>query len=284
MKYRPIFIASTGRAGSTLLMKILASHPEIVVRTLFPYETRAAQYYYIADREQINITNFAPIVWNNTEYRPFQGNDTQSHLWSQKQTSLDNQHPQESFEAYYSFVNKLESKNQLSASNFAEKLIGLSLIRPMLASFPQTKIVFLSRDPRDTFFSIKSFNKKRGYLSFGEEHGDFVLFNNIINFYKHCRNMQDKLEKRSYISIKYEDLIGSKTTTTYKLFESLDLEITNSRVVDIVDNAFTDSSKSLQHKTTSNAQSSIARWKQETDKEILEMFEQFENSIVEVGY
>ncbi len=282
MKYKPILVASTGRAGSTLLMKILASHPEISVRSLFPYETRASQYYYICDREGINPTEFAPVTWNNFEYRPFQANDKQSTLWSQKQKSLEQQPEANLSEAYYSFVSGIENKAQVKY--FAEKLVGLSLVKPMINWFTASKIIFLKRDPRDTFFSIKSFNKKRGYLSFGEQQGESALLANIIGFYKHSQKIKQSLDRDKDLDLEYEQLITKKMATISQLFQALNLDYSDRQVLSTIENAFAESPETLKHKTSSDLHHSMSRWKREADKRILEIFASFEKDFEQIGY
>lgn len=282
MKYRRILVASTGRAGSTLLMKILASHSEIVVRSLFPYETRASQYYYLANQKKVKMIDFAPITWNNTEYRPFQANDRQSTLWSQQQTTPNNQQSDHFSEAYYSFVSELENKPL--AKCFAEKLIGLSLVKPMIDSFSETKVVFLQRDPRDTFFSIKSFNKKRGYLSFGEQQGEHALFANIIGFYKHCQRLRKTLNQENYINIKYENLVTEKMATISQLFKKLDMDNSERQVLAAIEYAFAESPESLNHKTSNNVSASMSRWKLEADEPVLEIFASFKKELELMNY
>ena len=283
MKHRPILVASTGRAGSTLLMKVLASHPEIIVRSLFPYETRASQYYYICNFEEMDTANFNPINWNGIEYRPFQGNDKKSAFWSQQQTQKGWEKQQVNLsDEYYSFVAELEDKPL--AKSFAEKLVGLSLVEPMINSFPESKVIFLQRDPRDTFFSVKSFNQKRGYVSFGEEKGEATLFTNIISFYKYSQKLKKTLSQVNYINLKYEQLVTEKMATISQLFNSLDVDNSDRQVLAAIKYAFAESPESLKHKTSTNVSASMSRWKREADDQVLEIFASFQKDLEQIGY
>ena len=42
---QPIMVTSPGRSGSTLLMRMLAEHPDIIVHERFPYETNVFSYW-----------------------------------------------------------------------------------------------------------------------------------------------------------------------------------------------------------------------------------------------
>ena len=42
---QPIMVTSLGRSGSTLLMRMLAEHPDIIVHERFPYESRVCSYW-----------------------------------------------------------------------------------------------------------------------------------------------------------------------------------------------------------------------------------------------
>ncbi|MDJ0632815.1 MAG: sulfotransferase [Xenococcaceae cyanobacterium MO_188.B29] len=283
MQYIPIFVASTGRAGSTLTMKIMASHPQILVRSLFPYETRTSQYYYICHLQGIEWVNFTPLKLGGIEYRPFQGNDKESSLWSQKQEQKKlEEYGINLTEEYYHFVAEQEHKPQ--AKSFAEKLVGLPLVKQMIDSLKEYKIIFLQRDPRDTFFSIKSFNKKRGYVSFGEEQGDRTMFSNLIGFYKQYQQLQKSLNKESYINLKYEDLLTEKMATISKLFQSLNVDYSDRQVLDTIKYAFAESPESFQHQTSSSIQGSLSRWKQEADDRTLKMFASFHDELQQIGY
>lgn len=61
MRYNPIFVVSTGRSGSSMLMRLFSFHPQILVRSVFPYESRAFQNYYLASRNGLSHADFSPI-------------------------------------------------------------------------------------------------------------------------------------------------------------------------------------------------------------------------------
>ncbi len=282
MKFKPIFLSSSGRAGSTLLMKILSCHSQIAIRTLFPYETRASQYYYLSHLQNQESSLFLPLKLDGIEYRPFQGNDKQSIAWSDQHREIVlEENGVNLIEHYYHFVSKIENKPQ--ALCFAEKLIGLPLVKQMAIHFKDSKVIFLRRDPRDTFFSIKSFNKKRGFMSFGEEAGDEVMFSRLISYYKGTMKFAESLGSRAVI-LHYENLISSKHDTLVYLFKSLGLDYSEPQIAEIIDTAFEESKEVAFHRTTNEEKSSLARWKQEVNQDILSVFNKYENVLDVLGY
>ncbi len=88
-----------------------------------------------------------------------------------------------------------------------EKFIGLDLLRLMRA-FDATDIVlpiFLLRDPRAVFISVKRFNARRGYASFNDDGDDARLFATI------CRFEQQQLKEQARLGgvvCRYEALIA----------------------------------------------------------------------------
>jgi hypothetical protein len=283
VKYQPLFIASTGRAGSTLMMRILSCHPEILIRTLFPYETRAAQYYYISSFQEQKLPTFLPVKFKNAEYRPFNSKiDAESLAWSKKHNNVDlGKNGQNIINEYYIFLSEIENKSE--AIYYAEKTIGLSLMKEITQSLENSKVIFLRRDPRDTFFSIKSFNAKRGSLTFGEEDGEEALFSRLITFYKVSIKLIETLKERAVV-IRYEDMMINNYETLLLLFKKLGLNHKQEVINSIVDSAFLVDKNTKQHCTTSKGESSVSRWKQNANSRHLEMFDEFKKTLEILGY
>ena len=283
MNLQPLFLASTGRAGSTLMMKILSHHPGIAVRTIFPYEIRAAQYYYIfANHNSDDVSLFSPIKFKNAQFRAFLNKDTESIAWTEEQEFVElEENGVNLIDKYYSFVSTIEDKP--NAKYFAEKCIGLNLVRQMSSSFPSSKIIFLRRDPRDTFFSAKSFNAKRGSLKFGEQNGDEAMFQNIVSFYEKSIKFVRVLKDRAVI-VKYENLLNNKKETLSKLFKSLELDYAENTIKDIIDSAFIATKETDKHRTTTEEKNSISRWEREASSEDLAIFNKSQDTLTLLDY
>ena len=132
----------------------------------------------------------------------------------------------------------------------------------------KAKNLFLLRDPRDEMVSIKSFNDKRGFNSFGWHVGD----TDISYAHKICRDRRkflqnlmafDANERRMYI--RYEDLILDGNTQTDRLSRWLDQSLSFKRAT---------SNKQIQekHMTSGTPSASVGRWKKELSSDVQQIF------------
>lgn len=282
MNLTPIYLVSSGRSGSTLLMKILSLHPQILVRSIFPYETRASQYYYLSYQQGKKQSSFSLLEFKNAVYRPFPLKDKDSAKWSESQSSTElTELGHNLTESYYSFLSVLEKKEKVSY--FAEKAKGIHLCKLMTENFPNSKVIFLYRDPRDIFISAKLFNKKRGNSRFGGDKGDHAMYSQIIRFLKTAKKFSKNLGDRA-VTITYEYLIEDKKNAIKALFEGLDIELNEDKVEKIAQVAFEKTEESEKHKTTEEAKKSVERWRDEVDEETNEIFKKFSNEIEDLGY
>jgi hypothetical protein len=88
-----------------------------------------------------------------------------------------------------------------------EKFIGFDLIRMIRAFDIGNNVlpVFLLRDPRDVFLSVRRFNARRGYASFNDTGDDARLFETI------CRFEEQQIKEQARIGgvlCRYEALIS----------------------------------------------------------------------------
>ena len=271
-------LSSYGRSGSTLLMKVLSKHPQIVVRTLHPFETRAAQYYFVCSNHRRESPSYEPVLYGNVEYLPHQGADEKSRAWrvTEGSPSLDN-HGFEFACKYYQFVAKLEGKQ--GVNTIAEKVVGLQVVEELLDAFgTRARAIYLFRDPRDVFLSVKAFNEKRGFLSFGEERGDEELLLSIIHFQKAAaQSVLNDPERR--LAASYENLLERRVATVTRVFEGLHLGADDDIVDKVVAEAFKQDRHFLEHSTSQSSESSVRRWITCENAEARKLFERFDENI-----
>ena len=145
----------------------------------------------------------------------------------------------------------------------------------------QAKNLFLLRDPRDEMVSIKSFNDKRGFNSFGWLDAD----TDISYAHKICKNRRVFLqniisfeanERRMYV--RYEDLILDGSNQTERLSSWLDQSLSFKKAT---------SNKQIQekHMTSGTPSASVGRWKKELSNDVLQIFsKELGTELSELGY
>jgi len=145
---------------------------------------------------------------------------------------------------------------------FAEKTP--TNVPDILASIMTTKNIYLLRDPRDEFLSIRSFNHKRGFKGFGwlEDESEISFVNRFCKHRKHFLGQFLKLkEGEDSIKILYETLVSDPISQQKRLSSWLDLKLDHEKV-----------ERRDQHATSSSAQVSVEKWKKELSEELLTVF------------
>lgn len=195
-------VVTYGRTGSTLLMRVLRQHPKILVRGSFPFEARTAQYLYLAQRFGIEPLG-RPLCYDGATYVPAGDQDNTFHeiaLEAVKSARF----PASMRNAYHRIS---ESESRSEAIAVVEKAAGLVLASEMMQQFRNFRSISLIRDPRTTVRSIQAFNRRRGFLSFGEEAGLERLMNLVIAFNLRALELAQNFAGRSLV-VRYEDLLA----------------------------------------------------------------------------
>lgn len=282
MPFTPIFLSSPGRSGSTLVMKVLSLHPQVLVRTVFPYETRAAQYFFIGHRLGHRRATFAPVTFAGPLYRPFHGQDKLSMAWSESQaTTVLEPYGVNLTDAYYRFVARTENKPH--APYFAEKSIGFGILPEMARLFEDARVIFLKRDPRDTFFSYKAFDRKRGHRHFEEEGGDKATYARLMRYHTAARACAKTLGDRA-VEVRYEALISEPASALPRFLEGLGLDCSDELLRRLLDAAFAENDEVKAHRTTRHNRASLRRWQSEADEADIALFETYNEVLEMLGY
>jgi hypothetical protein len=151
---------------------------------------------------------------------------------------------------------------------------------------PQTRVIFLLRDFRDVFCSIRDFNARRGFAAFGREQAE--------SDEEHIRRMAWWLAdfRRELLAwgpdallIRYEDLIRRPEDTLDQLFEGLGLDAHSELIADLLARASAETADSAAHRTSPTAGESIGRWRSELSPGQRETFRAaFGDLLEEFGY
>jgi hypothetical protein len=183
-------------------------------------------------------------------------------------------------DAYAAF---LQTRLLPGGVGIAEKYIGAGVLRLMKSfDFAGTvKPIFLVRDPRDVFISVKQFNDRRGSKDFNAASGDRALFRSICDF----ERMQVAEAGRSgALLCHYEDLIGRRPQTLVALLHYIGASpISEDRVERAWSGLGADESARL-HMTSASPRDSIARWRQDAFAEYRELFAENYEAVLRIGY
>ncbi|MBN9509926.1 MAG: hypothetical protein J0I21_12545 [Alphaproteobacteria bacterium] len=206
-KNLPFFpVCSYGRSGTSLLMNVLRCMDVAVVPPL-PFEDRTAQVCFV-HRLRAEAGGIVPAEQGSA------GADVQAFGAAYHSAlATASKDPAECRQHFSEYV---ESCSKDRKRGIAEKLVGFNLIRVLKALDDSNLVrpIFLIRDPRDIFLSVKDFNTKRGFRSFNDLGDDVRLLRIICHF----EEMQIGLcsQMRGFLCY-YEDLIARRERTLVEL-------------------------------------------------------------------
>lgn len=269
MKLKPVLVHALGRSGTTFLMRLLASHPEIVAHERYPLEFPPFRsLVFPSDTEAARI--LASKRWR------FDGDEKALYQPLAKQGRLTDSDIQRIYE-------QIARNQDKSPSYFAEKCLPTADIFDAMKRSPELRVITLLRDPRDIFVSAHAFNQKRGVKAFAERFADteedIVLYNK-----RHYEALLAKNTSSPHRTmVKYEDLIGDCETVLLSLFAWLGVEASRftTTYVSTRAHALEDGS----HVTSQSAVTSIGRWRKEMPERIVELHRRHFGTILEdLGY
>ena len=283
---KPLILTANGRSGTTWLMGLLARHPQISIYDHYPYERSQAAYFV----QMYRVLTEAPV--DGSEHREFRRNVAEHPdlLTRNPFTSSTNEAAIWYATRYpmgiASCVRRLCSDyywqiaragNKKRARLFAEYILpGMGLTGTFYELWPDTREIMLVRDMRDIFCSIRSFNAKRGYESFGREYyeTDTQYIDTVLA--RAAEDMVDIHRSRGdgLLLVRYEDLVNATHSQLAQILQHLDLDASAAVVADMMQ---TDTI-SGEHMTSSDPARSIGKWRQEIEHDLLELCnERFRN-------
>jgi hypothetical protein len=297
---QPITVISPGRSGSTLLMRMLAEHPDIVVHERFPYEQRVCSYWMHfvqvlatpVDTSQAESFEF----WTDRKRLiPFpsffldpvfagSAGPTVDRWYGSDQVEEFARVAQATVESFYR--EHARWRKRVTPAFFAEKFAPADHIRSIMRQlYPRAREIFLIRDPRDTLVSVRAFDNKRGRGEFAGQlvESDEQLVGMIHNS---IRDLTRLWKSRSQYGslIRYEDLIRSPTEQIRAMLDALELD-SSTNVVDAMVNAGNEATADVNaHRTSPDVGSSIGRWKRDLEPRVQKMCDEaFDGLLDELG-
>jgi hypothetical protein len=285
MGFFPIGIAAGGRNGTTLLMRYLNAHPEIVVHPEYPFE-RALINFGIERFHELTLPIAHRRVSGRGDHTFAMDHGKTAPQASPEEIDVDSVdgkwllrlqvnaagYVRHVVSDYYKEICDTQSK---PAKAFAEKLSDFRhQYTEFLNIFPNGRLIILVRDPRDKFVSQRRFDKKRGF-----DGGWYLDSNGTLG------GFLEILKQQLWIStqllgtfpgratlVRYEDLILDTEQTLRGLLQKLSLESTPAIVDKIIGDIKRENSQFSDHCTAVTPQESVLRWKTDLEEEIAAVF------------
>jgi len=291
----PILVSSTGRSGTTLLMQLLGSSPQIVFNRAYPFEVRYLSYLLrwslILDEEWKPSDNwnpgealkppgsgrlFGPFPYANISLWPAKGLSSMCFetAWKGFSQVMISSVIENNKEAYSREDNKEVSYPQY----YAEKIFPWAFEYLERQTIPFNSI-FLVRDPRDVFLSVSAFNQQRGIDRFGRSSGDSDLeyAKRLTGSYKNIHNHK-VLSSPTCVVVKYEQLVTDLAGQAQRLSDWLGVKL-NAEMVKNQEENF------KHHMTSTSPEASVERWRREMSQELNDFFvEQLGEELRYFGY
>lgn len=278
----PILVRTFGRTGSTLLMQILGTSTRIVFEREYPFEHRYLAYAY----QLANVVRLPPDAnpdWNNDVV--FRGGEPYvAQLPYGEMKVLDKEALADDlivpiWQQFSQNMRKTSGIDVASPAYYAEK--APHKVADLAVSKLGGRAIYLLRDPRDQMVSIKSFNQKRGFNSFGWTENDTDISYGRKLCQRHKQFMQNILSSRDSeqrINVRYEDLIQNGEAEVARISDWLGVPLNYSEAIN-------DTHIRDLHMTSADYSKSVERWRHELDDDVKEIFhKEIGSELTELGY
>jgi len=289
---QPLLVTSMARTGTTWLMRLLFEMPSVVVEGGHPYETRAARYWMhaltvLGEPARMPLgraSGFMADPHRVGGYPRFGGGrpeDARRANWFDR-SYLEHLASffQRTIEAFYTAV-----AQGRPVRYFAEKSLPDHISRVTWELYPETREVFLVRDPRDMVSSMLAFNEKRGYPSFGRER-DIDDAGWLQGLRAGLDRLLASVTERSAptLLLRYEDLIRDPLTSMASVGEYLGIDAGERDLRRAVARASVETPESRAHRTAS-AELSVGQWRERLDPRFKDAVEEAFNDVLpRLGY
>jgi hypothetical protein len=276
-RIQPISLTTLGRTGTTMLTKMLGTHPEILTYRAFQYEPAAAGYWLHVLRSLAEPASYIPQVapplarnegwWlapePPTRYRGIDDPGVENWIGAAGVEAAA-AFCQSRIEALYEELARHLGRGR--PAYFAEKH-GPGWVSTFLPElYPRAREIFVVRDFRDIVCSILAFNAKRGRQLFGRQHvetdAEFIDWMG-----QHASRLVDAWERRGsrgYL-LRYEDLVLRPSETLEGVLEYLALDSSEATIETMLESVSGGDPDMDWHRTSKNAQESVGRWQRELD-------------------
>ncbi len=188
------FIVGIGRSGTTLLMSMLNAHPSIQATP----EVNFFNFFYSSWKDKTEFSkddiNLVTSYLNSYRANNFSGFDFDFDSFSQGSSSSFSELYKKFYESFLYGGNK-----KTCDFYFDKNPINSLYLKQIIEVFPEAKFVFLTRDPRATYLSLKQKKNTKSINIYFNAYR-WLLYNQEVFEYS-------KLYPEKFFIIKYENLI-----------------------------------------------------------------------------
>ncbi len=268
----PLMVTTLGRTGSTILMKVLGTHPDIVSYRPFEHEPRAASYWLgvmstltdpVSYRRQLNPEGTIEGTWwvGTAPPLPRRLRDAALTRWLDVEAVQQiAAFSQSRIEALYKEV--AAGAGIPDARYFAEKFRPDRIPAMAWELYPRAREVVLVRDFRDMVASMFAYNAKRGREGFRRDRFDDdaqYVVEQIKGSVQALAAAWAARRDRAHL-VRYEDLVLAPEETIAALLAYLGLDA-GDNVSAMAEALFAREPETEWHRTTPDPRASIGRWK-----------------------
>jgi hypothetical protein len=226
----PILVAGFGRSGTTALMALLGSAPQVTFDRAPPFEDRYLTYF--AKLAALLERRGFHDAWTGEELCDFDSGRFGGLPWLPPGGGLPARlepPPAEWLQALWALLSDRARWQQPAARFYAEKVPAWvpALARAALpAVWVQT--LYLFRDPRDQFLSANAFMRARGYFGFGRAAADSDtdharnLAHAVLEYFE---NFRADRGRDDCTLVRYEELASERATLAERLARRLVLPL-----------------------------------------------------------
>jgi hypothetical protein len=271
----PVMVTTLGRTGSTILMKVLATHPEVVAYQPFEHEPRVATYWMgvlrsLGDpasyRRQIIPTGTLDGTWWTGADLPLPRRVKDDRLTRWMGVTAVRELAgfcQRRIDGLY--LDVATAEGGAAPRFFAEKFRPDRIPDLMWELYPRAREVILVRDFRDMVASMFAYNAKRGVAGFrrGEyaDDADYVV-KQVAGGVKGLAATWLARRERAHL-VRYEDLVLDPARTVAALLRYLGLDSAGPDADRMVESLTKREPETEGHRTTPDPRASIGRWRQD---------------------
>jgi hypothetical protein len=299
-RLQPLIVTSLGRMGTTLLMRMLSSHPAVVTYDRPPFEARGGKYWLhvlktLAAPADASKRVGAPMEFHletlaaggNPFYSAAFAAWPEVEAWSGSTYITDlAAFCQRGIDGWYLATAAAQGEDGGALVYFAEKHFPDSYPRLMRELYPDARELFLVRDFRDMIASMIAYNTRKGFGDFGREAAasDTAW---LADLRRGVLALRDAWRERGDAGslVRYEDLVRTPESTLPPLLASLGLDAAPETVNELIVAAAADTPELRGHGTAGSPDASIGRWRHDLPPELLAVVDKtFGDLLQEFGY